>query len=605
MMRALDATRLVDDIADAIIAVDTDGVVIHWNRGAEEIFGYPRAEAIGQPLVDLVVPEGLRDEERDRIRTALERGTATFESVRRRKDGELVHADVTMRAVAGAGGGVSHVVISKKDVSLLKYKREAAVVAARFGGLLEAAPDAMVLVNPEGRIVLVNGGAERMLGYRVDELLGRPVEVLVPERFRPGHPAHRAGYAADPRTRPMGAGLDLAVRCKDGREFPAEISLGQVHTGDGGSCTSAAIRDVTQRRRVEARFRGLLEAAPDAIVITEQDGRIAIVNAQAERLFGYERSELVGQPIEILVPRAHRDGHVAQRDGYFADPRARPMGSALDLQAVRKDGSQFPVEISLSPLETEEGILVSAAIRDVTSRRETENALKLAYGELESFSYSIAHDLRAPLRGMSGFSQILLDDYRDRLDAEGLDCLREIHGNAIRMSALIDALLGLSRLSRAPLHRSRVDLGQLARTLAARLEAADRDRAVELAVADGLVAWVDSTLVRTLLDNLLGNAWKFTRPVGQPRVEVGAVDQAGARAFFVRDNGTGFDMAHAGRLFGAFQRLHSEREFPGTGIGLATAQRIVHRHGGRIWAQGTVGAGATFFFTLSGEGRAG
>jgi len=381
-MRALDATRLVDDIADAIIAVDTDGVVIHWNRGAEEIFGYPRAEAIGQPLVDLVVPEGLRDEERDRIRTALERGTATFESVRRRKDGELVHADVTMRAVAGAGGGVSHVVISKKDVSLLKYKREAAVVAARFGGLLEAAPDAMVLVNPEGRIVLVNGGAERMLGYRVDELLGRPVEVLVPERFRPGHPAHRAGYAADPRTRPMGAGLDLAVRCKDGREFPAEISLGQVHTGDGGSCTSAAIRDVTQRRRVEARFRGLLEAAPDAIVITEQDGRIAIVNAQAERLFGYERSELVGQPIEILVPRAHRDGHVAQRDGYFADPRARPMGSALDLQAVRKDGSQFPVEISLSPLETEEGILVSAAIRDVTSRRETENALKLAYGEL-------------------------------------------------------------------------------------------------------------------------------------------------------------------------------------------------------------------------------
>jgi PAS domain S-box-containing protein len=466
-----------------------------------------------------------------------------------------------------------------------------------FRGLLEAAPDAMVIVGDDGRVALVNGQTETLFGYARDELLGQPIEILIPDRFRAAHPGHRGGYFADPRARPMGANLALHGRRKNGTEFPAEISLSPMRTGDR-TLVTAAIRDVTGRRKVEAKFRGLLEAAPDAMVIVDKGGTIVLVNSQTERLFGYPRLEILGEKVEMLVPDRFRGNHREHRDGYFRAPNVRAMGSGLDLYGRRKDGTEFPIEISLSPLETEEGTLVSGAIRDITERRRTEAALLLSNRELESFSYSVAHDLRAPLRGMNGFAQALLDDYGDRLDAEGHEFIEEILGNARRMGALIDALLSLARVSRSELRPERVSLTSLARSIAARHAADDPKRSVEVVVAPDLFADADPQLARALLENLLGNAWKFTGKTAAPRIEVGADEQDGACVFFVRDNGAGFDSAHAGKLFTPFQRLHKVIEFPGTGIGLATAQRIVHRHGGRIWAEGRVGAGATFHFTL-------
>lgn len=470
--------------------------------------------------------------------------------------------------------------------------------ARRAATLIEAAPDAMLLVDAAGHIVLLNREAERLFGYTREELLGHAVEELVPDRFRPSHPAHRADYHADRRTRPMGASLDLSCRRKDGSEFPAEISLSPVEL-DGVPLTTAAVRDVTARRRSDAKFRALLEAAPDAMVIIDPRGRIVLVNSQTELLFGYGREELLGRPVEILIPGRFRGAHAGYREGYFREPRARAMGSGLDLYGVRKNGTEFPVEISLAPLETEEGTLVSSAIRDVSARKAIENALKLANKELESFSYSVAHDLRAPLRGMSGFAQVLLDDYGSKLEPDALDCLNEIRTNAVRMGALIDALLSLSRVVRTEPRRGRADLSAMAREIVKELSAAEPDRRVDLVVAEGLVAdEVDPRLARTLLQNLLGNAWKFTAHASAPRIELGITNENDGRAFFVKDNGAGFDEAHAARLFGAFQRLHTVAEFSGTGIGLATAQRIVHRHGGRIWGEGKVGEGATFWFTL-------
>jgi PAS domain S-box-containing protein len=395
----------------------------------------------------------------------------------------------------------------------------------------------------------------------------------------------------------MGSGLELHGLRKDGTEFPIEISLSPLQTEEG-VLVSSAIRDITARKIAEDRFRGLLESAPDAMVIVGKDGGIVLVNAQTERLFGYSRAELIGQKVELLIPERFHKQHPGHRTGYFANPKTRGMGTGLELYGVRKDRTEFPIEISLSPLETGAEMLVSSAIRDISERKRIEIALTVANRELESFSYSVAHDLRAPLRGMNGFAQILLDEYKDKLDADGQDCLKEIHSNAIRMAALIDALLSLARVTRSDLKPEWTDLSAVVRVVMNQLSAVDRERRVNVVVQERLSAFIDPQLCRNLLDNLLANAWKFTGKVEAAQIEFGRADKEGTPAFFVRDNGAGFDMAHAKKLFAPFQRLHTVSEFQGTGIGLATAQRIIHRHGGRIWAEGRVQEGATFFFTL-------
>ena len=235
---------------------------------------------------------------------------------------------------------------------------------------------------------------------------------------------------------------------------------------------------------------------------------------------------------------------------------------------------------------------------EIAERKRAEEALEAANKELEAFSYSVSHDLRAPLRGLDGFSQILLEDYADKLDDQGKDYLRRLRGASQRMAQLIDDLLKLSHVTRAELSLEEMDLGALAQEVAEGLRGQDPERSVRFDIAPGLTARADPRLLRVALENLLGNAWKFTGRRAEAHIEFGAAEQDGKPAYFVRDNGAGFDPAYAGKLFGAFQRLHDAHEFPGTGIGLATVQRVVHKHGGRIWAEGAVDRGATFYFTL-------
>ena len=280
-------------------------------------------------------------------------------------------AVLLVRLVPQAVGVPSAGELSGANARLIEQAAALSASEEKFRGLLEAAPDAMVIVDPGGFIELVNAQTERLFGYTRQELLGQSVDILVPKTLREGHGAHRHGFFAAPKVREMGKGLALYGLRKDGTEFPVEISLSPLET-DTGTLALAAIRDGTQRRKAETRYRALLEAAPDAMVIVGSGGIIELVNAQTERLFGYAKQELLGQSVDILVPKSSREGHGAHRQGFFAAPKVREMGKGLALYGLRKDGSEFPVEISLSPLETDTGTLALAAIRDGTERRKAE-----------------------------------------------------------------------------------------------------------------------------------------------------------------------------------------------------------------------------------------
>ena len=351
----------------------------------------------------------------------------------------------------------------------------------------------------------------------------------------------------------------------------------------------------------DGMFVALLEAVPDAMVCVAADGRIALVNAQAERLFGYERPELIGQPVEILVPDAARAAHPGYRAGYVADPQHRPMGAGRPLAGRRRDASTFPAEISLSAIDTGEGVLVAAAVRDVTARlrlRELERASK----GLESFIYSVSHDLRAPLRALSGYSEVLLEDYGVVLGEEGRGHAERIVAVSMQMGQLIDYLLQYSRVSRAELHLQPVDLGEEAARIAEEIKLREPHRRVCFTIERPVPALADRRLIRTVLENLLDNAWKFTSGRDDASIEFGTAPSTDAAVCcYVRDNGVGFDPAYAGKLFQPFQRLHAVRDFPGIGTGLASVRQIAELHGGRVWAEGAVGAGATFYFTLDGK----
>jgi PAS domain S-box-containing protein len=484
---------------------------------------------------------------------------------------------------------------------------------AKYRGLLEAAPDAMVVVNQSGEIVLLNLQAEKRFGYRRDELLGQKVTSIIPEGFAERLIADALRSAEDALAQQIGTGIELNGRRKDGSEFPIEIMLSPLKSAEGILVT-AAIRDISVRKKaekhlaqMEGRYRGLLEAAPDAMVVVNQDGEIVLLNVQAEKQFGYKRDELLGQKVKNLIPEGFAERLVADALRSAEDALAQQIGTGIELIGRRKNGSDFPIEIMLSPLESAEGILVTAAIRDITKRKKAEahllqkvEELNRSNEELGQFAYVVSHDLQEPLRMVASYTQLLSRRYKGKLDSDADEFISFAVDGASRMQRLIQDLLAYSRVGtkgKDLLDTSSEDALQQA-LINLRGAIKDSGALVTHDPLPGVLA--DEMQLIQLFQNLVGNAIKY-QSSGVPRVHVSAT-RNGVRkwVFSVQDNGLGIDPQYFEKIFGMFQRLHKREEFAGTGIGLAICKKIVDRHGGSISVESRPGLGSTFRFALAG-----
>jgi len=472
----------------------------------------------------------------------------------------------------------------------------------------------VAVTDPQGRIAIANDKFCAISKYSREELIGKDHRIInsgfhPPEFFR-------GMWGTIARGRVWRG--EIKNRAKDGTFYWVDTTIVPFLDAGGRPVKYVAIRaDITERKLAETavgQLAAIVESSDDAIVGKDLKGIITSWNRGAERLFGYTAGEVIGASVTRIIPPERGD----EEARILASIARGETVRHFETVRVRKDGAQIDVSVTVSAIRDAAGRIIGASkvARDITERRRSEAMIQRlnssleqrvaertaqlgeANHELEAFSYSVSHDLRAPLRAIDGFSLAVLEDYGRLLPEEGVRYLTTIRQATQRMGALIDDLLALAQFGRLELKRQRMDMGNLVQGALRELGYPFADRVVEVTIGSLPPTFGDPALIRQVWVNLLSNAFKFTRKAEKAKVEIGCAGKDGAAAFFVRDNGAGFDMRYADKLFAAFQRLHRAEEFEGTGVGLAIVQRIVHRHGGRVWAESELGCGATFNFAL-------
>jgi PAS domain S-box-containing protein len=462
---------------------------------------------------------------------------------------------------------------------------------------------AIFMMDPQGQILSWNAGAERIKGYGADQIIGHNFSCFFPpediERGRPEEILRMT--TVNGRHEEQG----MRVR-RDGSRFLANVVFTALRDAAGNlRGFSEFSHDLSESKASEARYRGLLEAAPDAMVVVNVSGEIVLLNVQAETQFGYSRDELVGQKVKNIIPEGFAERLIADGTRSAAEALAQQIGTGIELVGRRKDGTEFPIEIMLSPLESAEGILVTAAIRDITERRKSEEhlvktvwELKRSNDELQQFAYVSSHDLQEPLRMVSSYTQLLAKRYQGRLDSDADEFIAFAVDGCNRMQGLIQDLLTYSRAgtNAKTLHETSSEIA-LKKALANLRITIEQSGAI--VTHDLLPALTtDATQLTQVFQNLVGNAIKY-HGAEAPRVHVSATKAGNNEWIFsVRDNGLGIDPQYFDRIFILFQRLHGRDEFEGTGIGLAICKKILERLGGRIWVESQPEKGSTFYFAL-------
>ena len=600
----------------------------------------------------------------------------------------------------------------------------------RFRLVVEGTSNGIIMVNQAGVILLVNVQIEMMFGYSRSELLGQPAECLVPVRFRKQYPGHCEGVFSAPTQRLMGTDQELCGLRKDGSEFPLEIGLNPIETVDG-VMVMASIIDITERKRIEEQFKVVVESAPFGLVMVDESGAMLLVNPELEKQFGYSQRELLGQPIELLVPERFRHRDPAHRQSFHRALTSRAAGEERDLYGLRKDGSEFPAEIALNPIDSSFGLRTLAIVVDISERKRVERQSRLSefavdhssvatfwitpdgkvfrvnqaalnilgyseeellrmtvpdfnpaysvdtwtahwqelkekqhityesslrhkeghvflveirnnfltfegqeynvkfvadiadrkraeeYGEqqrvelgrsnseLEQFAYVASHDLQEPLRMVSSYCGLLARRYKGKLGGDADEYIHFAVDGAMRMRCLIDDLLLYSRVGRRDKPFAPINSIDSVRGALANLGMAIENAHAVITCDPLPTVLADPSQLTQVFQNLIGNALKF-RGGQDSRIRVSArclseTNDPSQWVFSVQDNGMGFEQQFDDRVFVIFQRLHTKEEYPGSGMGLAITKKIIERHGGRIWVESTPGVGTTFFFTLRGQ----
>ena len=616
---------LVETMNDGLAIQDTAGILTYTNPSLCQMLGYAKEEIIGRPWKSLIDPEALKVLADQMAKwNAGQKGT--YEIPWRTKDGRTLNTLISGAPIHDQAGNLKGSFGVITDIS----ERKRAQDALRLKNLVfDASIAANSISDRNGVTTEANDAFLRVWGFQnKDEAVGKPILHFLND------PNEAVGIITALNNTGEWKG-DYTAKRKDGSTFIA-YGLATTVKDESGEIIGyqSAVMDVTEQRdaereleryrdhleqlvaertadlkKSEEKFRTLADFTYDWEYWIDPNRRMVYISPSCERITGFPPAEFHNNPkfMDTIIHPDDRRVFAKHIELFFLGAKHNES-CEIEFRIIDKKGDIKWIAHSCTTIMGDGGEYLGrrGSNRDITERKMAENViqqrtieLEAMNRELESFSYSVSHDLRAPLRTIDGFSLALLEDYSGKVDETGMDHLRRVRAATLRMAQLIDDLLKLSRVSRGELKIERADLGALARSVENELKKSEPKRKVDLVLGTDLVADGDARLLHLVMENLLSNAWKFTGKHPKATVTIGKLEKAGEIVFFVRDDGAGFDMAYVGKLFGPFQRLHSTEEFPGSGIGLATVQRIVHRHGGRIWAEGAVEKGATFWFTLN------
>lgn len=597
-------------------SLDSTGMILDVNAAWLDLFRRNKEDVIGRFIGDFLTEssQAALSDRFARFKNENHTEDNVFEIVR--ENGEQRLVTVNGRVARDTSGEFLRTHCILTDITeRVENEHQLRLTASVFAHAREA----ITITDAEGNIVTVSPRFTEITGYSAEEVIGKNPRILQSGRQ---DAAFYQKLWAQLTAKGHWSG-EIWNKRKNGSIYPEWLSISSV-SDDAGKVTNyvAVFTDLSERvaaeqmlRESEQRYRTMFEKAPEGVWIINADARTIEVNQHLCKLLGYSAAEMNGQTPFDFVDAENSLIFETQKQ-----LRAKTTSRNYEIALRHKDGHNIPVTFSATNLyNNEDGSLMAvlAFVTDISERKaheremqrfndelecrvaERTHALDIANHELEAFSYSVSHDLRTPLRAINGFSHALVEEYSHLLDDNGKDYLARVRTGSERMAELIQKLLELAHLSRHEINSVPVNLSAIATEIAAELRIGDAARQVEWNIAPDVRTNGDAALFRVVLLNLLGNAWKYTSKCNVAQIEFGVEESHGRRAGFVRDNGAGFDMAHADKLFEAFQRLHSAADYPGSGIGLATVARIIRRHGGEVWAEGRPGEGATFFFTLA------